>query len=218
MTRYRPRGDEQVMIRRDGVSKPRPPAPPKPKPPRVHPERTPRTSETVGGPGVVLPKGAKMEGNMPNCTLTDSLFNEIVSYVRAGNFRTVAMKAAGVPSQTFWYWISVGREQIQELIDGKREVVPLQAQLVMALDRAEGRCFVEQQAIVLRGTEESEDGNIVPADIDDRKLRLAWLQRRFAREWTPPTTGTDDETGAAKKIDVTELLLARLQMLRDADG
>lgn len=155
---------------------------------------------------------------MPNCTLTDALFNEIVGYVRAGNFRTVAMKAAGVVPDTFWGWIRTGREQIQEILDGKREVVPLQAQLVMALDQAEGKCFVEQQALVLMGTEIDDDGKVIVADIDDRKLRLAWLQRRFAREWAPPTTATDDETGAAKKIDVTELLIARLQALKDADG
>lgn len=159
---------------------------------------------------------------MPNCTLTDELFDEIVSYVRAGNFRTVAMKAAGVVPTTFFTWISDGRTQIQEILDGKRTVVPLQAQLVMALDRAEGKCFVEQQEIILTGMQATEDNEgqpvILPADIDDRKLRLAWLQRRFAREWTPPTTATDDETGEAKKIDVTELLVARLQALKDADG
>jgi hypothetical protein len=215
-------GDERRMVagsKRPGS--PIPPPAPKPKPPpkpKEHPERTHRESQTIGGPGIVLAKGEKLEGNMPNCTLTPDLFTDIVDYVRAGNFRTVAMRACGVPRTTFFGWISTGREQIEAYVAGERPDVPLQAQLVIALDRAEGKCFADQHEMVLTGTQVTEDGDVLPADIDDRKLRFAWLQRRFARDWSPPTSGVDDETGAPKKIDVTELLIARLQMLKDADG
>lgn len=214
-------GDDRVLARRDQVTD-RPSAPITRERRRTgvstHPERTPRTSATIGGPGVRPAKGSRIEGNMPCCTLTPEVFTEIVGYVHGGAFRTTAQKASGVPARTFWDWIRVGREQIEEFIEGKIKEVPLQGQLVIALDRAEGQCFVSQNATVLQGTEVDEDGQLIPADIDDRKLRFAWLQRRFAREWAAPTTGVDDETGAPKKIDVTELLFARLQALKDADG
>lgn len=213
-------GDERVMVRRDGfVQTPPPEKKPKAKPPRQHPQpgRKARGSETIGGPGTGVrpPKGTRIVGNAPCCTLTDEIFDEIVAHVAAGNFRRVAACAAGVPEQKFWNWLTTGREQIQEYIDGKRPDVPRQGQLVIALNRAEGKCFIDVNARILNAGDIEE-----PTDIDDRKLVFAWLQRRFAREWAAPPTGTDDETGVVKKIDVTELLMDRLKMLlgADADG
>lgn len=156
-----------------------------------------------------LPKGGKWEGNMPGCSLTPELFDSIVGLVANGNFRTTAYKAVGVAPRTFWDWMEVGRTQIEEIAEGKRAVLPLQAQLVIALDMAEGQFFSAQNAKILDGR----------GSVKDRTLRFAWLQRRFAREWAPPAVGVDDETGAVKPIDnITEILIARLQALKDADG
>jgi hypothetical protein len=229
--------DDRIS-RRDSFPKAAPPKeqPPKQKPPQTHPERVHRTRPTIGGGHVKLKKGERMQGNMPCCSLTPEVFAEIIAIVRAGNFRTTAYKATGVPAKTFWGWIGTGREQLDDILDGKRTDVPLQAQLVIELDRAEGKCFVEHNARILASSGEcaecegsGRDDEDEPchackglgammADIDDRKLRFAWLTKRFAREWSPPTAGVDDETGAPKQIDVSELLIARLQALKDADG
>jgi hypothetical protein len=228
-------GDDKPGGRKDSFPVAAPPkAPPAPPPKPKPPPKRPRP--TIGGPGPRLEKGSRLVGNAPWCSLTDEVFNEILGHVRAGAFRQTAAKAAGVPIKTLFTWITTGREQLDELLEGKREDMPLQAQLVIELDRAEGKCFIEQNSLVLSGggvcaecdgSGRDDDDEQCHAckgvgaqlsDIDDRKLRFAWLQRRFAREWSPPTAGVDDETGAPKQIDVTELLIARLQALKDADG
>jgi hypothetical protein len=237
MTRKRNTDGDDRRPRRDSFPPAAPPVVPPPKPPpKDRHDRTPRNCETIGGPGVKPAKGSRVVGNMPCCSLTDEVFTEIIGHVRAGNFRIVAAKAAGVLPATLWKWIETGREQLADYLDGKRQDVPLQGQLVIELDRAEGKCFIEHNALILSGGGEcaecegagrgEEDEachackglGAMMADIDDRKLRFAWLQRRFAREWSPPTAGVDDETGAPKQIDVSELLIARLQALKDADG
>jgi hypothetical protein len=236
MTRGRGQTGAGPDQRRDSFPAAAPPKRPPKKPEPDRHDRTPRTSETIGGKGVKPAKGSRVVGNMPCCTLTDEIFDEIIAYVIAGNFRTTAAKAAGVPVKKLFAWTATGREQLEEYMEGKREDVPRQAQLVIALDRAEGKCFIEHNALILSGggecaecegtgrDEEDEQCHACKgvgaqmSDIDDRKLRFAWLQRRFAREWSPPVAGVDDETGAPKQIDVTELLIARLQALKDADG
>jgi hypothetical protein len=164
--------------------------------------RKKRTCPTIGGKGALLQAGEKFEGNMPNCALTKPIFKEIVDLVKAGNWRLVAARAAGVNIETFKTWIDTGEKQIQDILDGTRKAMPLQAQLVMELDRAEGKCHAFHNAKVLKDAKP--------------ELRFAWLKARFPKEWAPTTAAIDDKTGEQTEVDVVNLLVSRFQALKDS--
>ncbi len=164
--------------------------------------RKKRSCPTIGGKGVSVEPGKVYEGNMPGCSLTKPIFKEIVDLVKAGNWRLVAARAAGVNIETFKTWIDTGEKQIQEILDGTRKAMPLQAQLVMELDRAEGKCHAFHNAKVLEHAKP--------------ELRFAWLKARFPKEWAPTTTAIDDRTGEQTEVDVVNLLVSRFQALKDS--
>lgn len=171
---------------------------PKPKPRHELPTR--------GGPGVKIPAGQKYNGNKPDCALTDELFDAIVKHVRAGNFRTVAAQAEGVSLKTFHSWIHRGRGQIEEYTNKTREDLPIQAQLVLELERSEGLYFVTEHEKV-----SDELG-----EIRDRTLRFALLRGRFARHYSAPMEQVDDQAATTEKVDAYELLLARIAAIKAA--
>lgn len=164
--------------------------------------RSKRTCETIGGTGIRLEAGDVYDGNMPSCALTKPIFKEIVDLVTAGNWRLVACRAAGVNVETFKSWLVTGDKQIAEIIAGTRKAMPLQAQLVMAIERAEGKCHAFHNAELLKDAKP--------------ELRFAWLKARFPKEWAPTTVGIDDTTGEQTEIDVVNLLVSRFQALKDA--
>jgi len=205
--------DKTRPTRRPGKPNTAPPVDTRQKPgrkpkPKVDNGRKHRTIPTIGGEYKRPPKGKKYEGNMPDCSLTDELFERIINLVRAGNFRTVAARAAGVSTATLATWMEVGRKQIQEIRDGVRKDMPLQAQFVTEIDTAEGVCFVGQHEKIL-----DED-----LDPKDRALRFAWLKARFSREWAAPSQAIDDTTGATTEVDAVNLLVERLTALRGHGG
>jgi hypothetical protein len=173
------------------------------------PPREPRVLVGIGGAGSAVGKGQRIAGNRPICTLTDEIFDNIVKHVRAGNFRTVAAQAEGISLHTFHKWIQRGREQLKELEDGRRNIddeLPLQAQLVMAIEHAEGQSFITEHGKVL-----DENG-----DVRDRALRLTWMKARYARVFSQPSEVVDDQNATAEKVDVRELLLARIEAIKAA--
>jgi len=200
MSNPRRRGDQPSPDAYDDVADAIARQPPPPKPRRDLPR--------IGGRGGSLPKGEKYAGNAPICALTDELFDAIVGHVRAGNFRTVAAQAEGVSLPTFHKWIQRGRQQIQESMEGQRdpEQLPIQAQLVMELERVEGQCFVAEHRKVM-----DENG-----DARDRALRFAWLRARYARIWSQPSEVVDDQNATTERVDVRELLLARIEAIKAA--
>jgi hypothetical protein len=175
--------------------------PGKKKPKEKPVSKTPR----IGGPGRCHEKGMLYDGNLPHCALTDDIFKSIVDLVAAGNHRVQAVRSTGVEVSTYNNWMTTGREQIEEYREGKRQSLPRQAQLVLAIERAEGRCFTGETAKIL--------GN---GDVKDRTLRFAFSQKRFPKVWAAPTTAIDDETGKQQDVDIMDLLVARLQALKDA--
>lgn len=159
-----------------------------------------RTCQTIGGKGRQLMQGDTIEGNLPHCSLTDEIIEQIVARVRAGNFLRPSAKALGVSLATFNTWIDTGRKHLDEIENGRRTEETQQSKLVRAIDKAEGEFFVEQNGKIL-----AEGG-----DVKDRELRWKVFQRRFAREWATPAHGIDDATGEKTEVDLTSLLVERL--------
>ena len=148
-------------------------------------------------------KDETIEGNMPTCSLTDELIVKLGELVRAGNFRGPSAKSLVISLHTFHTWCSTGRQHVAEIEASERMAETQQSKLVVALDKAEGRCFVADTANI-RSTE---------GDVRDRDLVFKLHQKRFAKEYSPPVVSTDDETGAQTKIDVTNMLEQRLCQL-----
>ncbi len=206
----RPAGDDKVRAQPRGGRKIEAPIvdvrlPPGP-PPSKEPSRSKaatrphRTCETIGGAGAKPAKGSIYEGNMPHCSLVPELGERIVALVRAGSFRLVAARAVGVSEATFIGWIDAGRKQLEEIRAGTRVEMPLQAQLVTAIEQAEAECFITLNDRVLDPS----------GDPRDREIVAKWHGKRFAREWAAPAVITDDVTGEQSETAVTDMLITRL--------
>jgi hypothetical protein len=193
-------GDDKKTIdnpnpRKGGVAsftKPKGKKPPKPK---VKPRKR---THTLGGKGVSAAKGTIIEGNLPSLSLTPELRDRIASHVEKGMLPTLAAQLELVPAKTFSHWLMVGRDQIKEIEAGERKVVPMQAQLVLAIGQAEGKLH---------------EWNLDKIRAGDPKLIFAYDQRRFAREWALPTTAIDQSTGEEKTLDIGALLEAKFKRL-----
>lgn len=144
---------------------------------------------------------------MPTCSLTDELITSLAELVREGNFRGPSAKSLGISLNTFHKWCSTGRQHIEEIEAGERKEPTQQSKLAVALDMAEGKCFVADTAAIRSGQ----------GDVRDRELAFKVHQKRFARDYSTPLVSVDDETGEQTKIDVLDMLGQRLaQMLGHA--
>lgn len=140
---------------------------------------------------------------MPTCSLTDELITSLAELVREGNFRGPSAKSLGISLNTFHKWCSTGRQHIEEIEAGERKEPTQQSKLAVALDMAEGKCFVADTAAIRSGQ----------GDVRDRDLAFKVHQKRFAKEYSPPAKSIDDETGGQVEVDVFNLLANRLEFL-----
>ena len=101
-----------------------------------------------------------MAGGRPT-TLTPDVREKILTAIRAGNYRHVAARWAGVSPRTLQHWCKLGR-------DAKRGVME---EFLRALLKA------EQDAEILMV------GLVFKAAASDAKYAEWWLERKFPERW-----------------------------------
>jgi hypothetical protein len=100
---------------------------------------------------------------MPRRTkLTERTKDDIVKALKAGNSRRDSALYAGISEQTFYSWMSRGR-------DGE----PLYAEFLEAVEKAEAQSVVRNVAIIQRAAEETW------------QAAAWWLERKRPDDWGP---------------------------------
>ena len=131
-------------------------------------------------------------------TLTDRVIEEAAAIVGAGNFRYVAFQRLGIPVATFQAWIRKGLKDRRDGSDSK------QADLVRALDMAEGECHAQLLQDVLSA--------------DDPRLKMDFLRARYNKLYSNnPNAHLDDETGEMIKREAAEILAEKLSRFLDGN-
>lgn len=134
--------------------------------------------------------------------LTKDVADKIAEYVRAGNFRTVAANALGIPDATISRWIAEGDR------DESNGTESLYAYLAHAVREAEAEHEREILAVV-----------VTQAKLDP-KFALSYVGRRYAARWarhdnvtvsTPDLRPGDGESAKDKLIERLTSLVVNLK-------
>ena len=110
-----------------------------------------------------------MAGGRPS-TLTPSVREKIFTAIRAGNYREVAARWAGVPLRTFWRWCQQGRK-------AKSGVYK---EFWQALLEAELSAEINMVGLVMKAAR------------DNAKHAEWWLRRKFPQRWGRDTAAIKD--------------------------
>ena len=141
-----------------------------------------------------------------HCKLTRETIHQAAKIVADGNFRKHAFAAMGVPYHRWHTWIKEGRKELREHFEGKREAkeCTLYSDLVLALEKAEGKCAVGMLHDVTKA--KNEHGN------PDVRAREWFLERRYNKLYTrnPNARVDGEESEEDEQPRGREILLGRL--------
>jgi hypothetical protein len=133
--------------------------------------------------------------------LTRELLGRLVAKVRRGRRPSTACKAERVPRSTYAAWIVRGRAAIELFTAGRRDSLPIEAELVLGIEEAEAD-WLESELDYL-------------GDQDDPAIRLRIVRLRFPRLFHPTAKihDEDDVPDPVRTSSAAETLTRRLREL-----
>lgn len=147
-----------------------------------------------------------------NRIFDDDLINELINYIKVGNYVSTACAAAGVSQATYNRWLRMG-QQVEEYIAGRDEEDDLKdrlegGELILGLSAEQGRCWnFRREVIKATALGEAYAVAMVRQQMPQQwTAAMTFLERRHPNRWRRKDILEIGEATVDEGIDETLLL------------